>query len=360
MNQFLDSWKIFDRILAPFEQSYVELAAFLSLCALATAALLARRNRQVWRFGIQLLSLVVFFFVASSCLGVFGLIRNGFYGLKLLSQQDDLNAFFWLSMTVVALAASFAGGSIFCGWICPTGTLQEWAGWLGRRLGGQRTRPSLPSLTVGPLRSEAVLRFRWAALVSWVVLVGAYLVVAYRVFSARRPLLEDSATLWAGALSVLVALTLIAPGRAGALKRFRGISLLIILGFSAAGLAVFSPVHFIFMDVSDWGSLLSAVVIVGAGVFVARAWCRFLCPFGLLSGWVARYAAFRIEKKGHCAGCGVCSRECEVDAIDKGEIEVTACIACMKCVDYCPHGALALEARPFGERADDGSESVRS
>ena len=48
-------------------------------------------------------------------------------GLKYLSQQDDLAAFYWLSMTVVALGAAFVGGAVFCGWICPTGTLQEWA-----------------------------------------------------------------------------------------------------------------------------------------------------------------------------------------------------------------------------------------
>jgi polyferredoxin len=132
MQQFF-VWKLFDRVLAPFEQSYVELAAFLGLCLLATAALAVRRHRQLWRFFVQLASLIIFFLVVSSCLGVFGLIRNAFLGLKLLSQQDDLSAFYWLSMTVVALGATFVGGAIFCGWICPTGTLQEWAGWIARR-----------------------------------------------------------------------------------------------------------------------------------------------------------------------------------------------------------------------------------
>ena len=335
-------WKLFDRVLAPFEQSYVELAAFLGLCLLATAALAVRRRRQVWRFLVQLVSLIVFFFVVSSCLGVFGLIRNAFLGLRLLGEQDDLSAFYWLSMTVVALGATFVGGAVFCGWICPTGTLQEWAGWLGRRLGMRSSG--------GERRGR-----RATALAGWCAVTAAFVAVAYRVFSGRRPILEDSATLWAGSLSVLVALALWAPRSAITLKRFRAVSLLLILGFTAAGISVFSPVHFIFMNVQDWASLLSGLVIVGAGFFVLRAWCRYLCPFGLICGWAARHAVFQIEKGPQCNRCGVCSRVCEVEAVADGNVNVTSCIACMKCVDHCPEGALALAARPFGESRKAGS-----
>ena len=347
MQQFY-VWKLFDRVLAPFEQSYVELAAFLGLCLLATAALVVRRHRQVWRFVVQMISLIVFFLVVSSCLGVFGLIRNAFLGLKLLSQQDDLSGFYWLSMTVVALGATFVGGAIFCGWICPTGTLQEWAAWLARRFRGTDGQSVPPT---GGHRSS-----RRAAIILWVVLIVAYLTVAYRVFSGRRPILEDSATLWAGSLSVVVAIVLLTPRHSAALKRFRTVSLLLILGFTVAGISVFSPVHFIFMNVQDWASLLSAIVIVGAAIFVARAWCRYLCPFGLICGWAARRAIFQIEKSGTCTSCGVCSRVCEVEAVADGKIDVLSCIACMKCVDHCPEQALALVARPF----DKGGQASRT
>jgi outer membrane protein assembly factor BamB/ferredoxin len=181
-------------------------------------------------------------------------------------------------------------------------------------------------------------------------LVIGYLVVTYRVFSARRPILEDSATLWAGSLSVLTAIVLLTPRHSAALKPFRAVSLALILGFSVAGISVFSPVHFIFMNVQDWASLLSGLVIVGAGFFVMRAWCRYLCPFGLVCGWAARHAIFQIETGTTCTRCGVCSRVCEVEAMDNGKIAVSSCIACMKCVDHCPEQALTLVARPFGGR----------
>ncbi|MBM3334890.1 PQQ-binding-like beta-propeller repeat protein, partial [Candidatus Sumerlaeota bacterium] len=333
MRQFF-VWKLFDRVLAPFEQSYIELVAFLALCALATAALAIRRGRQTWRFIVQLVSLIVFFFVVSSCLGVFGLIRNAIMGLGLLAAQDDLSAFFWMNMTLVALGAAFVGGAVFCGWICPTGALQEWAGWLARRLG---------------LTPNNNAKMRTGALAVWVAVVAAYLVVAYAVFGKRRPILEDSATLWAGALSVLVAMVLLAPRHSPALKRFRAVSLLLILGFTVAGISVFSPVHFIFMNVQDRASMLSALAIVGAGFFVLRAWCRYLCPFGLVCGWAARHAVFQIAKGETCARCGTCERVCEMEAVHTGKVCVSDCIACMKCVDHCPEQALSLVARPFGD-----------
>lgn len=338
-----ENWKLFDDVIAPFEQSYVELAAFLALCIFATAALVVRRRRQLVRFLIQALSLFVFFHVVSSCLGVFGLIRNGFLGLRLLSQQDDLGAFYWLSMTVIALSAAFVGGAVFCGWICPTGTLQEWAGWLRTKLTGKSERSGQ----------------RKVLLVAWIGLVAGFLVIAHNVFSARRPILEDSATLWAGSLAVLVALVLISPRFGAALKRFRVVSLLLILGFTLAGISVFSPVHFIFMNVQDWASLLSGVLIVGAGFFALRAWCRFLCPFGIICGAASKYAVFQIEKGGNCDACGVCNRVCEVEAVENGRIDNLSCIACMKCVDHCPTNTLALVARPFGDREERAEEPAR-
>jgi polyferredoxin len=129
------------------------------------------------------------------------------------------------------------------------------------------------------------------------------------------------------------------------------VSLLLIVGFTVAGVSVFSPVHFIFMNVADAASILSAVVIIGAGFFVLRAWCRYLCPFGVVCSWAAKHAVFQIEKGNACTACGVCNRACEVEAIADGTVQVSSCIACMKCVDHCPEGALALVARPFGDEA---------
>lgn len=318
-------WKLFRTNLAPFYDSYVELASFLGLFLLAATALLVRQRRQFWRRVVQVFSLFLFFFVVNSCLGVFGLIRNALRGLQ-WAGRDDLQAFYWLSITAVILALAFNFGAIFCGWICPTGTLQELTGCLGHQW--RRFLARRPGRPVGVL----------ALSVGYLV----YLVVVYRVFDQRKPLLEDSAVLWASSLVVILYFALLFPAQDAALKRLRGLSLVLLLLLTAAGLTVTSPVHFVFTNVHDWASLLSTGVVMGASLFVTRSWCRYLCPFGLVCSATARFALYKIRLNDRCTGCRKCDQVCETGAIRRGRIDALACTMCLACVDVCPEAALEV------------------
>ncbi len=331
MTGFLD-WKLFKHTLAPFDQSYVELAAFLAVFLLVGLAMALRtpgpaRSRQWGRHLVQAASLFVFFFVVNSCLGVFGLIRNGLTGLG-WTGKDDLRAFYWLGITVVVLAVTLHFGTAFCGWVCPTGTLQEWIGWLRKAL----RRSRLSRLSGLGLRA-----------VGYAAGFGLFASGTFRAFSGRRPLLEDSAVFWASALLLITFLSHGWPRYDHALKRFRYVSLVLIVVLTVAGVHVTSPVHFVFTNVHDWASLLSTLVIMGASLAVARSWCRYLCPFGLLSSFAGRYAPRRVQLATNCRGCGHCEGICETAAIRRGNVDVSACTMCLKCVDECPHAALVAE-----------------
>ena len=320
-------WKLLEGRLAPLHQSYVELAAFAAILLLAAAAVSVRRHRQFWRHVIQLASMALFFCVVTSCLGVFGLIRNAYAGITLIG-KDSLTAFYLLGLTAAILAVACHFGAVFCGWICPTGALQEFVAWLRKPF--ERTHV-LQYMRISRLRPAAIL-----------ALYAVYLALVYRIFSRQRPMLEDAAVLWGSSLLIIL---LFATGRAEAdlpLRRLRYVSLALIVGFTAIGIPVFSPVHFVFTNVHDWASSLSTLVVVAATLVVMRAWCRYLCPFGLLCGLAAKAARFQIRRNERCTGCNVCGRECDTGVIDRGSIDLSGCIACMRCIDVCPESALEL------------------
>lgn len=316
------NWKLLHHNLAPFYESYVELAAFLALLLLVAVSMTIRRRRQLWRHVVQALSIAVFFFLISTCLGVFGLVRNAWFGLE-LPGKDDLRAFYWLAPTVAILGLSFTFGPVFCGWICPTGALQELVGSL--RLGRQRRR-----------------WVRWPLLVAALLAAGmvAYLTVVSAVFSTRTSQLEDSAVLWASALAAVVAVAVLRRGSDRPLKRLRWVSLALLLALCVAGITVTSPVHFVFSNVHDWASLLSSLMIMGLSLAVMRAWCRYLCPFGLLCSLAGKVALRRITVTSGCNGCNRCATVCGTSAIEQGRVAPESCTMCLACVDACPQGAL--------------------
>lgn len=341
MHPFLD-WKILRGTLAPLNQSFVELAAFLAMFLLVALTMAVRSRRQAWRHVVQIVSLILFFFIISSCLGVFGMIRNAIHGIE-WAGRDDLQAFYYLAVTVSVMSLTFVFGPVFCGWVCPTGTLQEFVSMLARRP---------PGAPIPRHRARTVAAIVIAGLVS-------YAAVVTWVFSTRRPMLEDSATLWATALLVLLLFATLAPDGDRAFRGLRYVSLALVIGSTIAGVDISSPVHFVFTNVHDWASLLSTLVIMGASLGVARAFCRYLCPFGLLCSLAGTQASRHIRLSHRCTRCNACAAVCGTACIERGVIDRTACTMCLACVDVCPEGALEVrDALGLGGAPDPSSQSV--
>ena len=52
------------------------------------------------------------------------------------------------------------------------------------------------------------------------------------------------------------------------------------------------------------------------GVFVARPYCRYLCPYGVLLGWLSKLSSRRVSiTPDECIRCRLCEDVCPVDAI---------------------------------------------
>jgi polyferredoxin len=97
---------------------------------------------------------------------------------------------------------------------------------------------------------------------------------------------------------------------------------------------------------------VTAAVVVGvlliASIFVQNFWCRYLCPYGALTGIASLLSPLRIRRVPEkCIDCAKCAKACPsqlpVDTLI--QIRSAECIGCMECVSVCPaEGALDMAA----------------
>ena len=91
-----------------------------------------------------------------------------------------------------------------------------------------------------------------------------------------------------------------------------------------------------------WWKFTLMVLILGACVFVFRAFCRFLCPLGALYSLLSRLALLgvRVDQE-RCVDCGACVRSCPMDIRSVGDRE---CVHCGNCIEVCPTKAISFRA----------------
>jgi NosR/NirI family nitrous oxide reductase transcriptional regulator len=90
--------------------------------------------------------------------------------------------------------------------------------------------------------------------------------------------------------------------------------------FTAAGIGFivcrFDPFVEIFRFGSRLEILVYAGVVLAIGVFVARPYCRFLCPYGALLSVLSRFSRRHVAvSPTECVDCRLCEDACPFDAI---------------------------------------------
>jgi ferredoxin len=172
---------------------------------------------------------------------------------------------------------------------------------------------------------------------------GVFISFLIWVGRKKRLFVEDSSLHWSAMLLMLCLLVLANYLDDKPSRKLRLFSLLAIVFTAVSHMVVTSPVHFAFTSRDDPASAITTIVILIAGLFVLRSWCRYLCPWGYLMGIMHRFSRLKILKVGgKCDSCGHCNSVCDVDAIDNGHIDLASCQFCYKCVDKCPSNGLQV------------------
>lgn len=172
-------------------------------------------------------------------------------------------------------------GRVFCGWVCPLGAIGEFCGFVGRKL-------RLPRISL-PDRTDRVLKFlKYGVLIAILWGTVKFGTLVWRDYDP-----------W-------VAWSHIGAGWGGAAER-------------------------------PWAWAVFLGAVVGAGLFVERFWCRYLCPLGAALGILGKVSPLRVGNSGGCNDCGLCRKACPVQLHpEKGNVSGAECLSCGRCVSAAP------------------------
>ena len=213
---------------------------------------------------------------------------------------------------VVVLTVVF--GRVWCGWLCPLGTVLEW-------LGPRKARRKAPA------DRWRVLKYLFLFAILFAALLGNQtLTVLDPITILNRTL---ATAVWPSlryAVAEIEALLYEFPALWGPLDAIHG--------------AVIQP---IFQGVQPAFTLTALVALLFVGLvalnwWAERFWCRYLCPLGGLLGLLAKLSLIRREVGDDCALCARCTHQCPTGTIDPGNryrSDPAECIVCYDCLTDC-------------------------
>ncbi len=185
-------------------------------------------------------------------------------------------------LMVIGFVLAILFGPVFCGWVCPLGTVQEWFAALGRRLFKKRYNHFIPA------RLDSILRYLRYGVLGWVLYMTA--VTGTLVFVNIDPYFA-------------------------------------LFNFWTSEVAV--------------GGLIVLGVTLAASLFIERPWCKYACPYGAVLGISNLFRVFSIRRQAAtCKMCSICDTHCPMNINVSGNTVVRnhQCISCLECTSEarCP------------------------
>jgi polyferredoxin len=185
-------------------------------------------------------------------------------------------------LMVIGIFLAILFGPVFCGWVCPLGTVQEWVAKWGKKLFKRRYNHFIPT------RIDGVLRYARYLVLAWVIYVTA--ASGTLIFADYDPYFALF-NFWSGEVA--------------------------------------------------WTGLAILGLTLGLSLFVERPWCKYACPYGAVLGISNLFRVFQIRRaESTCKADGACSIMCPmnipVDTVKT--VRDHQCISCLECTSeaICP------------------------
>lgn len=186
-------------------------------------------------------------------------------------------------LMIVGFLMALLFGPVFCGWVCPLGTVQEWFASLGRKLFKKRRYNHFI-----PAKIDRPLRYLRYGVLAWVLYMTA--TSGTLIFAEYDPYFALF-NFWSSEVAV---------------------GGLVVLGLTLAG-----------------------------SLFVERPWCKYACPYGAVLGLTNLFRVFSIRRTAStCKLDLACDITCpmNINVSAKTIVRDHQCISCLECTSEarCP------------------------
>lgn len=187
--------------------------------------------------------------------------------------SDPFIFIFWWFIIITTIVW---GRGLFCGWICPFGSLQHLAFKAGQWLGLKRFQKLLSKTLHDKLK--------W---VKYAVFVTLVLVSFYSMETAE----------------------------------------------TLAEIEPFKTTFLVGVWNRPWPFVLFVGVILGISILSERPYCKYICPLGAGLAIPGKFRLFGLKRKSECRTCHACAAGCGSHAIDAaGNIDQKECLLCLDCM----------------------------
>lgn len=187
--------------------------------------------------------------------------------------SDPFIFLFWIFIIVTVF---LFGRGLFCGWMCPFGSLSEAIYKVAGFVGLKRFQTQLPQ--------------RWHDRLKW---------LKYAIFFG------------------LITVSMFSMGLAEKLSEVEPFKTTFLVGIQNR----------------TWPYGLFVAAILGLSIFIERPYCKYICPLGASLAMPSTFRWFGLKRKQDCNSCKACAVGCGAQAIDAdGRIDHRECLHCLDCM----------------------------
>jgi len=244
--------------------------------------------------------------------------------VTLLSNHTIVKDLFLLSMITVGLTLLF--GRVFCGWVCPMGTLNSMVGFKTER------------------------RWRDWHRVKYYILI---FILGSSIFKLQIAGLLDPISLLIRSLSIGIN----PPFNSTIHSLFETISYMqapLVTGITEWIYSVLKETVLSFSEPVFRQEIFIGFIFIGIlalNLLERRFWCNNLCPLGALLGVISRFSLLKRFASDRCTRCGLCDKVCSGRA-EPHKMELwrkAECVYCFNCEGVCPEEAVHFVLKGEGK-----------